>query len=246
MLRTRYTHLNTRLIHSAQALLIAGMMLLASGPAHALTLLRDAGLEHGLARLAAPVLRGAGLIPGQIKILIVKDDALNAFVTDTRHIFVTSGLIQKLNSASELQAVLAHEAAHIANGHLSRRAGNARAASTTAGLGVALAAASLALSGRGDAATGLALGAQSAARRNFLAHTRAEESAADLSSVRILRRAGIDPTASLRVLDHFRGQEALSARRQDPYARSHPLTRARIRALEATVAGLPTQPKDDP
>ena len=38
MLRTRYTHLNTRLIHSAQALLIAGMMLLASGPAHALTL----------------------------------------------------------------------------------------------------------------------------------------------------------------------------------------------------------------
>jgi predicted Zn-dependent protease len=54
--------------------------------------------------------------------------------------------------------------------------------------------------------------------------------------VRYLVRAGIDPAAMLRVLEVFRGQEALSEGRQDPYVRTHPLTRDRIRALEGFAA----------
>jgi predicted Zn-dependent protease len=48
--------------------------------------------------------------------------------------------------------------------------------------------------------------------------------------------AGIDPTAMLEVLDLFRGQEALSVGRQDPYVRSHPLTRDRYRTVQAFLA----------
>jgi predicted Zn-dependent protease len=52
-------------------------------------------------------------------------------------------------------------------------------------------------------------------------------------------RAGVDPAASIEVLEIFRGQEALSVSRQDPYARTHPLTNDRIRALRGLVAANP-------
>ena len=69
-----------------------------------------------------------------------------------------------------------------------------------------------------------------------MAHTRAEEASADQSALRYMVSAGIDPEAMLEVLDLFRGQEALSVGRQDPYVRSHPLTRDRYRTVQAFLA----------
>ncbi|MBV7393165.1 M48 family metalloprotease [Mameliella sediminis] len=203
----------------------------------ATTLLRDADMEYALRQLAAPLLSAAGLSPQQVKIIVIDDGSLNAFVTDTSHIFLHSGLIMRLDSAEALQAVIAHEAAHIANGHISRRLGNMRAARTAAGIGMALAAAAAAAGANSKAAAGVAFGAQGSALRLFLAHTRAEEAAADISSVRYMVRAGVDPRGALEVQQLFRGQEALSVGRQDPYMRSHPLSRERLRALEALVVG---------
>jgi predicted Zn-dependent protease len=150
----------------------------------------------------------------------------------------------KLDSAAALQAVIAHEAAHIANGHITRRMSNFRMAQTAAGVGMVLAAAAGAASGNGQAAAAIALGSANSAKRLFLAHTRAEESAADISSVRYLKRAGIDPTGAIEVQELFRGQEALSIGRQDPYAQSHPLSRERLRALKGLVAGNPGGTRD--
>lgn len=205
--------------------------------AEARGLLRDPDIEYALGQLAAPVLRAAGLNARRTKILVVNDNSLNAFVADTQTIFLHSGLIMKLSSPAALQAVIAHEAAHITNGHLTRRAGNFRAARSAAGLGYVLAAAAAA-SGAGEAAAGLAIGAQSSALRRFLSHTRAEESSADQSSFRYLVTAGINPAGALEVHELFRGQELLSAGRQDPYTRSHPLTRDRMRAAQSYVAGI--------
>jgi len=219
--------------------------LIATAPARAATLLRDADIEHALKQLGAPVLRAAGLGPNQVRILLIDDSSLNAFIVDTQHIFIHSGLLTKLDTAAQLQAVIAHEAAHIANGHISRRLGNMQTARTAAGLGMALAAAA-AVSGGGRAAIGLGIGLQSSALRNLLAHTRAEESSADISSIRYLVRAGIDPQGAIEVQDLFRGQEALSESRQDPYMRSHPLTRDRLRALKGLVAGASAQTPPDP
>ncbi|MCL3883595.1 M48 family metalloprotease [Marivita sp. GX14005] len=217
--------------------------LIGAAPSRAATLLRDADIEHALGQLGAPVLRAAGLSPGQVRILLIDDSTLNAFIIDTQHIFIHSGLLSKLGSAAQLQAVIAHEAAHIANGHISRRLGNMRSARTASGLGLALAAAAAAAGG-GRAAAGLAIGTQSSVMRNFLAHSRAEESSADISSVRYLTRAGIDPRAAVEVQKLFSGQIALAEHRQDPYTLSHPLTRDRLRALEGLAATAPAAGPD--
>ncbi|WP_425038555.1 M48 family metalloprotease [Primorskyibacter sp. S187A] len=221
------------------------VLTLAALPAQARGIIRDADIEYALRQLAAPVLQAAGLNAKRTKIIVINDGSLNAFVADSRHIFLHSGLILKLQNARSLQAVIAHEAAHITNGHITRRAGNARAARSAAGLGLVLAAAAAA-SGAPEAAAGIAAGSRSSAMRRFFAHTRSEEASADATSIRTLVNAGIDPRGALEVQELFRGQEALTAGRQDPYNRTHPLTRDRIRANEATIAGVRGTFKDRP
>lgn len=205
-------------------------------PARAVSLLRDADMEYALAQMASPILRAAGLSAAGTKILVVDDQTLNAFVVSNDAIYVNSGLITRVSSAAMLQAVIAHEAAHISNGHITRRMTNLGAARTAATLGTALAILAGAAGG-GEAAAGIALGTQSAAQRNFLAHTRAEESSADQSGLRYMRSAGVPVSGMLEVMQLFRGQETLSAARQDPYVRSHPLSRDRIRAIQSFASG---------
>jgi len=102
------------------------------------------------------------------------------------------------------------------------------------GLGIALATAVAASGARGAGA--IALGVASSARRSVLSHNRAEESSADQSAVRYMAAAGISTRGAIEVHDIFKGQDVLSQARQDPYARSHPFTRDRVRAMEAYVA----------
>ncbi|MBP0482857.1 M48 family metalloprotease [Sagittula salina] len=217
--------------------------LLAASPASAATFLRDADMEYALKQLAAPVLNAAGLSAAQVDIVVLDDSSMNAFVTDTRHIFIHSGLLLKLQSAEALQAVMAHEAAHIANGHITRRVTNFRSARNAAGLGMLLAVAAGVSGADPGVAVGIAAGSQASAARRFFTHTRSEESSADISAVRYMARAGIDPQGAVDAISIFTGQLNLDESRLDPYAITHPLSRERMRALQGLVAGAkPGQP----
>ncbi|GIT92455.1 peptidase M48 [Jannaschia pagri] len=205
-------------------------------------LIRDAEIEFALRQVAQPILQAAGL-PGSTRIYVINDDSMNAFVGNARAIFLHSGLLIRLDSSDEVQAVIAHEAAHIANGHLTRRPAAARSSQTAAAIGLALSAAA-AVAGGAEAGIGIAAGSASAAQRSLFAHTRAEEASADQSALRYLAAAGTDPQAAVTVLKRFEGQEYLSAGRQDPYVRTHPLSRDRIRAVEAFAGAVTPRQRD--
>ncbi len=225
-------------IHPLRALAIALLslaLILSGGTAKAVSLIRDPDIEHALNRAAAPILRAAGL-GGNVRILVVNERSLNAFVIDNNHIFIHLGMLLRMNTPEMFQAVVAHEAAHITNGHIARRITNMGSAQTAAGLGLALAAAAAAATGNANVGMGLALGTSASAERRFLAHTRAEEVAADQSGVRYMTGAGVNPQGAVDVHEIFRGQEALNTSRQDPYMRSHPLTRDRIRTMKGYAA----------
>ncbi len=234
-------------MHVLRVLLISALLIATLGtPVRALTLLRDPDIEYALKQLAIPVLKAAGLSPARVDILVIDDRNLNAFVVDSKNIFIHSGLILKMKNAAMLQSVIAHEAAHIANGHLVRRPVAARNAGTAAGLGSILAAAAAVAAGGSEAAGAVALGAQNTARRLFLVHTRAEENSADNSGLRYMARAGIDTQAAVDVIDIFRGQEALSAARQDAYARTHPLSADRYRTVKRLAEGYKGSARPQP
>ncbi|WP_090059207.1 M48 family metalloprotease [Celeribacter neptunius] len=202
-------------------------------------ILRDPDIEYALSRLAGPIFDAAGLSSRRVRIIIIDDDQPNAFVADNQHVFIHSGLLLRLDSAAELQAVIAHEVAHITGGHITQRYGQAKTASTVAGLGLLLSGAVIASTGNGQAAAGLAMGISGSAARVLNGHTRAQEASADQAGIRYMARAGVPPQAMLDVLDMFRGQEVLSTQRQDPYTRTHPLSRERMRALKGYVAATP-------
>ncbi len=222
---------------------ILGLCLgLAPKGALAQSTIRDAEIEASLRNLLMPILEAAGL--GQsIRVILLNDPRMNAFVRDARTIFVTSGLMMALDEPAELRAVLAHEAAHIANGHLARRPENADTMSGASRLGLVAGLLAAGVTGDAGAGAGVAAGMASSAQRVFFSHTRAEEASADAAALRYLERAGVDPTAMARVLDRFAGQELLSTDRQDPYVRTHPLTRDRLR-LVANFDGGTAPPPD--
>ena len=218
-----------------KVIFLAVFFALNTSVAHSISLLRDPDIEHGLQQLAAPILRAAKLKSDSVKVWVVNDMGLNAFVIDHTHIFLHAGLVLKLKSAAQLQSVIAHEAAHISNGHISRRLANARRAKMATSFGVLVAAAAVG-AGHTDAGLGLALGATGSVNRILLAHTRIEESAADQSALRFMNAAKIDPVAMAEVFELFIGQSNLSEEYQDPYTRSHPLNRDRIRIVNAYAA----------
>ena len=69
---------------------------LSSLPAAAITILRDAEMERALRELARPIISAAGLSAGQVRIMVIQDDSLNAFVVDSSSVFIHSGLILKM------------------------------------------------------------------------------------------------------------------------------------------------------
>jgi len=220
----------------AARIVLAGALALAPIIAPAQGLLRDPEIEATLKRLAAPLLKAAGLPQGSIDILIVNDQSLNAFVFDNKAIFLNSGLLMRLDGPAQIQAVIGHELGHITSGHLIRRKLNRQSATTAMGLGLLIGMAAAASGANSQASQAIILGSQAAALSNFLAHTRAEETTADQSAIRYMARAGIDGAAALDVMEIFRGQEVLSASRRDAYTRTHPLSSERIRAMKGQIA----------
>ena len=220
-----------RSVSISTLVLAAFMWLAAATQCMAQNLIRDSGIEHGLHKLAFPVLRAAGLDTDRMRILVVNNAGFNAFVIDYNTIYLHYGLILNVDSPEMLQAVIAHEAAHIANGHLARRTENLRAAQRNAGYGTAFALI-VAAAGGDKAAAGIAASTTGSALRSLLGHTRTEEASADRSSAAYLRQAGISPSGMVKLHRKFAGQELLSEINQDPYMRSHPTSRERLRAAE--------------
>ena len=94
--------------------------------------IRDAEIEDIIRGYATPLLQAAGISPGDVDLILVNDDAINAFVAGGMNIFVYTGLLRRAQSPDEVIGVLAHEIGHIAGGHLARLNSELENASTQA------------------------------------------------------------------------------------------------------------------
>ena len=211
-----------------------------AGEATARTLIRDAEIEATLRRMSSPIFKAAGLSPDSIRMLILLDDTLNAFVFGGRTMVLHTGLLRQLEEPRALIGVIAHETGHITGGHIARRSLAAERLGPAAMIAMALGAAAAA-AGSGQAGAAIALGGNDLLRRAFLAYSRAEEASADQAGLNYMARAGVDPEGMLDVLRLFRGQEVFQARGVDPYALTHPLSRERVALMERRVAESPAR-----
>lgn len=214
--------------------LLAALTLItaAAQPAAAQSILRDSETELLFRDMSAPLIRAAGLDPKNVKIVLINDDEINAFVAGGQIVYIHSGLLTAADNANQVQGVIAHELGHVAGGHVIRFDEGARAATGITILSLLLGIAAAA-AGAPDAGMGLVLAGQRAAMGNFMSFTRAQESSADLAGASYLQKAGVSGKGSLAFFDKLRKQEyRLAVYATDSYDRTHPLSQERIQALK--------------
>ena len=69
----------------------------------------DAEIHQYLTELANPILNVAKINLEDVKLHILQDDALNAFVAGGKNIFLHTGLLMSTKNPQQLRGVLAHE-----------------------------------------------------------------------------------------------------------------------------------------
>eukprot|EP00435_Cladocopium_sp_Y103_P076773 s1_g512.t1 len=213
--------------------------------AQAMGLIRDAETEYLMRAFSDPIFKAAGLDPKAVKIHLINNSSLNAFVAGGQRMFLHTGLIQQSDRPNMLIGVIAHETGHIAGGHLSRTQQALRSASVPVIISTLLGVGAI-VAGAGDAGLAIITGGQTLAQRDFLSYSRAQEASADQAAITYLNRIGWSGRGMMDTFYLFRGQEVLSERQQDPYLRSHPLSTQRLSALEDRVLSSPFADVPDP
>lgn len=230
------------------ALTLIAMLSVAMRPAMAQSILRDAETEALFQDMMDPLLVAAGLQPGQVRVHLLGDRSINAFVAGSQDIYVFAGLIEAADTAEEVQGVLAHELGHVIGGHAIRINEGAKAATGISLLSLLLGAAAIAAGG-GEAGMGIMMAGQQAALGKYLAFSRVQESTADAAGAQYLSKAGISGRGSLAFFKKLQNLEFRYAVKQDDdqaYGRTHPMSGDRIQTLREVYVIDPawTKPAD--
>ena len=210
-------------------------MLIATAPAMAQSVLRDAETEALFHDMAVPLIKAAGLDPKNVDIVLVNDSEINAFVAGGQAVYINSGLINEASSANEVQGVIAHELGHVVGGHAINDAG-AKSATGISILTLLLGAAAAAAGG-GEAALGILAAGQQAALGKFLAFTRSQEATADAAGAKFLSSAGISGRGSInffKKLENLEYRHGVGHGDDQSFYSTHPITGDRIATLQDT------------
>ena len=223
-----------RLLKAFMSLMTLTLGLATAASAQASTI-RDTEIENTLRYYVKPIFDVAGLDINTVKIYLVNDPRLNAFVSGGQQMFFNTGLLMAADNAEQVIGVMAHETGHITGGHLSQfeegiRNAQARSIATLL-LSIPIAIAT----GRGEIVQAGKAAGDHIANRSFLKFTRSMEQAADQAAVEFLDGAGISAEGMLEFFDKLKKNEAIYSASQNPYTRSHPLTTDRIAFVDHHV-----------
>jgi predicted Zn-dependent protease len=220
-------------------LALFGMAAPASAQANKISLIRDAETENIIRAYSTPLFQAAGLNPDDIRIHLVNDRAINAFVAGGQRLFINTGLILQSAHSGQLIGVIAHEIGHISGGHLSKMEDEMQRASAQQILAMILGGAAAIGTGRGDAGAAVMMGGANTAMRGLLAFSRTQESSADAAALNVLDQTRQSAKGLLEFMQYLEKQDPRTPDRQEPYLRTHPLSRERVEVLLQHVAASP-------
>lgn len=172
-------------------------------------------------------------VPFTIK--VIDSQEVNAFALPGGFFFVNSGLILKANSEAQLAGVMAHEIAHVAARHGTKRA--------TKGRIMNLATIPLIFLG-GWTGYGIRQAAGFAMPITFLKFSRKAEAQADFLGLQYMWKAGYDPTALIGFFETLRAAEKRKPGTISKLFKSHPPKKKRIKKSQKTISEiLPDRPQ---
>ena len=225
---------------------LAGTALPSNLAARGLPLIRDAEIERAIRAYSTPIFGAIGVDGNDVRVHIVNSRQLNAFVAGGRHIFINTGLLLEAEDAGMVIGVLAHETGHIVGQHLTQLRSALREAQIKQIITFILAAGAGAASGDGQAAGAVASLGSSIVSGTLYRYTRSMESEADAFALTTLDRMGMSARGLARLMERLMSQEALRGALQDPYLRTHPLTRSRLDRIRRHMDRSPHTDKPTP
>ena len=201
-------------------------------------IIRDAEIEEILKSYEVPIFKAAGLNPKDLHLYIIHSNEVNAFAMGAGRIAITTGLLLRADSALQVIGVLAHETAHLAGNHIVRGAEAFEKALLQSIVGI-IGGIAAGIAGSPEAAIGLMLGGQELAKRNFLQHSREQESAADQGAARFLDNLGYSCQGMLEFMAILRHDTRSLEDDLDPYLLTHPMTVERIKFFRGHLSRSP-------
>ena len=162
---------------------------------------------------------------------VIKEDAFNAFASPAGNIFFNSGLLAVLENEEELAGVLAHEIAHVASRHISKKIERSKKIGVATLAGV-VAGILLGAGGAAAAANAVTVGTMAAGQSVALAYSREDEAQADQICLDWLTRAGYSGDGMLSMLKKLRSQQWFSTDQIPTYLRTHPASEERMAFID--------------
>jgi len=159
---------------------------------------------------------------------VVDSAVINAFALPGGKVFISRGLLVKLNSEAQLAGVLGHEVGHVTAKHINDRMAQA--------LGWGIAGAAIGAAGQTSDQTwlkGLGIGVGVGGTVYQLKFSRSQESQADELGVRYMTRLGYNPVAQIQVMKVLK-KEAGSGN-QPEFLSTHPYPDTRIKRLRKLI-----------
>lgn len=214
--------------------------------AQEISLLRDTETERLLKSYEDPLAKADGLDPAAIKLYLVNDTSVNAFVAEGQNMFIQTGMIMFAKTPNELIGVMAHESGHIKAGHLSRGSDAIAKASIPLILSMIAGLAAM-VAGAGEAGAAILAAGQQVAEGQFNAFSRVQEATADQIALKALYATHQSPEGLLHTFERFANEEAMSAYHAERWQQNHPVGQERIGLLENLIDASPYKDvKDSP
>jgi predicted Zn-dependent protease len=175
---------------------------------------------------------------------VVDQDEVNAFAVPGGHIYVYRGLIERMNTMSELAGVVGHEIAHITQRHSMTQMRDQQRANIGMTVGCLIAPQ---ICNNQVGSTLVNLGSNAA----FSKFSRDDEAEADRFGVAYVTRAGIDPRGMTSMFGVLMAERKRNPSGVEAFFASHPVEESRIEATQAEIrkldpALLPSLTRDTP
>jgi len=213
--------------------------------ADGISVIRDTEIEDFLKSRTQLIFAAAGIDHNRIRYYLIASDELNAWASLGLRMGLNTGLILECETPNQLFGVMAHEAGHLAAGHVMRTEEVERAArapmAISMGLGIIAA-----LAGATQAGAVLMGSAQTFGTLNALKYLQSQESAADAAAMRFLEASQMSSKGLVDFFYKFRNHEIFSDAERYKFFRTHPLSRERIQVLTRAVKTLPHYESIDP
>ncbi|MDG7052915.1 MAG: M48 family metalloprotease [Wolbachia endosymbiont of Alcedoecus sp.] len=196
--------------------------------AYSVNVIRDSEVEAVVKELAQPLFSAAGIDSDRIKVFIISDNSINAFVIDNNSIFIHLGLLQHSTEPYILLGILAHEIAHISAGHVLQMSGAVSYFQSIAMISYVVGLVSTIIINP-QVASAILLSGVALSSRLFFNYSQEQESVADSYALRYLDESGYDNSGMKEIFDYFKSIEHENA---EGYFRTHPLSDKRIFAVQ--------------